>query len=580
MLPRWVRLAPVLVAAVTTPAVAPADPLRHIPKDANLVIVVENPRVIGEVVRDLGAYRSAQALPAVREVLDSTQVRRFFQFVGYYERELGAAWPELLDKLAGKGIAIGAVAGTDPAPTLLVAEGTDEAAVGEFYALALRALGQEVARQAAGNPDAPAAKLRKATERGVETVHLGDDFHAARVGPRIYVANKEAALRRGLGVSTGGSAADLPGPKAARKLLGGDPLAWLWFDFAQAKKTKQAQDFFANTKKDLFQTLAFGSSADAFRRADFVAAGLWKTDDGFRAALRLPAKRADLAPEFALHAPLTGDAPGSLPLLEPPGVLYSQSLYLDLRTLWTERKRLVNDQQLKDLEKAEKDVSKVLPGTTLGKLLEMSGPHHRVVMVARDDQPYATRPAQAIPPFAVVSSMRDPQFGKSVSAALRAAALLASTQTGLKMSEETHAGVKIVSYRFPEKGKYPAPDPENVRFNFVPSFAIVGDSLVTASRPGLIKDLIPELTSKPDPARASPAVWRAKGYGGGAAAAVRGFPDQIVTQTVLADGVGLDEAKKRVQQLADWLAAVGTVGLEIDHQPDAYQIQFEWKTTK
>lgn len=578
MLPWWVRFTPVLVLAIAGPAWA--DPLRYIPKEAGIIVVVENPRAIAEAVRDLGAYESAQSLPAVREALDATQVRRFFQLIAYYERELGMSWPNLLDKLAGKGIAVGAALGTEPAPALIVSEGTDEAMVGRFYTLILHVLEQEVARQATGNPDATATKLRTATHGGVATVHLGDDFHAARVGPRLYVANKLAALHKGLDVASGGSVADRPGPKAARDLLGGNPLAWLWVDFAQVKESKATRDFFAATRKDLFQTLFIGSSADAFRRADFIAAGLWQTPGGFRAALRLPVRRADLPSEFAVHVPLPGDAPGTLPLLEPKGVIYSQSIYLDLATLWTDRKRLVNEQQLKDIEKAERDISKVLPGATLGKLLEMSGPYHRFVVAHRDDVPYSVRPAQAIPPFAVVSSMRDPGYGKTLATVLRGAALLASTQTGMKMSEEKHAGVTIVSYRFPEKGKFPTPDNENARFNFVPCFAVVDEFLVTSSRPELIKDLIPELKKTPDPAKASTAVWRAQAYGAGSAAAIRGFPDAIVTQTILADGVGLEEAKQRVGQLADWLATLGTLGLEVDHQPHAYQIELNWKAKR
>jgi hypothetical protein len=575
-MPRWwTRLAPVVVALLALPAAAPADPLRLIPRDAGLVIVVENPRKLAEAVRDLDAYRSAQTLPAVREFLDSTVARRFFQLVGYYERELGARWPELLDRVAGGGAALGVRIGVDPAPALLAVQGTDEAAVAEFFTLAVATLEQEAARQAAG--EASAARVRRAARNGVETVHLGDDFHAARVGPVIYVSNKEAALHAGLDLKSGRSLADRPGPPAARKLLGGDPLAWLWLDFAAIKEGQEARDFFEATRKDLFQTLIFGSSADAFRRADFVAAGLHRTADGFTATLRLPARRADLPAEFALHAP-PASKPGSLPLLEPKGVLYSQSFYLDLGVLWTERKTLINEQQLKDIEQAEKDISKFLPGTSLGKLLEMSGPHHRLVAAQLDEKLYPVAPDQAIPPFALVSSMRDPQFGKTATAALRAGAVLATFQTGLKMSEETHDGVTIVSYRFPEDRPFPGGDPGNLRFNFVPCFAVVGDSLVVASSPGLVKELIPELRKPPDPAGTSPAVWRARAYASGAAEFIRANPEPVVTNAILSEGIGLDEAKKQVAELAAWAATLGKVELSIDHGRDAYEIKVEWKT--
>lgn len=571
----------VLLVALAAPAVAgPADLLATVPAEANLAVVVENPRRLVETLRGLNAYQSAQALPTVRETLASTQLRRFFQFITYYEQELGAKWPDLLDKLAGRGLVIGAAVGTSTDgqdPVLLVANGTDESATAEFYTLALKLFEEELARS--GDADTP--KLRRATHNGVETVHAGKELHAARVGATLLVSNREVALHRGLdqvaAKSWDKSLASKPGPLAARKLLGGDPLAWVWLDFARVKEQKAVKDFFEATRKDAFQTIVLGSSFDAFRRADFVAAALHATPTGLAATLRLPSKRADLPAELALHAPSAG-TPGSLPLLEPPGVLYSQSFYLDLGHLWTARKAVFNDQQLKDIEKAEKDISKVLPGTTFGKLLEMSGPYHRVVALGRVDKPYKTEPGQSIPPFAVVSSMRDKQFGKTATAALRGAGFLASVQTGVKLTEETHDGVAIVSYRFPEDKPFPNNgDSDNVRFNFVPSFAVVGDSLVTAGSPAVIKALIPELRKTPDPAKCSPVVWRAKAYAAGGAELLTVYPDPTVTLSVLNESVGLDEAKKRTAQLAAWVATLGAAELSIDHQAEAYQIRLEWK---
>lgn len=566
----WTCLALAMFAA---PVVAGPDVLRHVPKEAGLVVVVENPRTLIEAGRNNDAYRSALTLPAVREALDSTTSRRFFQLVEYYERDLGAKWPEVLDKIAGGGMALGVGIYKDPAPVLLVMRGTDEPAVAEFFTAVTRIAEQELARAAGPNNPSPDAKLRKAKHHDVDTVHLGKDLHAARVGKVIYVSNLEAPLHAGLDLKEVNSLAKQKGPTAARAFVGGDPLAWGWLDFAKVKEQKVSQDFFAATRKDFLQTTVLGSSIDAFRRSDFLSFALYQTADGFRACLKLPAKRADLPTEFALHAPKP-DAPGSLPLLEPKNVVYSQSFYLDFGTLWTERKKLFNDQQLADFEKGEKDVSRVIPGTTLGKLMEMSGPYHRVVAVSGYGKPYKTEPEQPIPPFAVVSSMRDPQFGKAATVAMRAGAFLASFQTGLKMSEEKAGDVAITSYRFPEDKPFPD-DPGGLRFNFVPSFAVVGDYLVASSRPELIKDLIPELT-KPL-GKGSPVVWRAKAYAVGGADLVRSYPEPYITATVLGDGVGLDEAKKRVDQLAAWIGTLGTASLEMDHAADAYQLQVEWK---
>ena len=562
-------VAAILLAALAAARPAPAAPLDLLPAEATLVVAAERPRALAELARDLPAYQAAAALPAVREVLDSSPARRFYQFVAYAEKELGKPWPDLLDRVAGGGVALGVRLGDDPAPTLLVTRGTDEPTVAAAYGLFLRVVGDEAARQGGA--------VRTGEYHGVPTARSGDDLFAARVGRAVFVSNREDALAAGLdlalGRAKGKSAADRPGPPAARKLLAGDPLAWGWFDLAAAKQNKGLADFLANVRKDVAGLIVLGSTADAIRRADYIAFGLDRTAGGLAAAVRLPVKRADLPAGLALHAPPAGQ-PGSRPLIEPPGVVYSQSFYLDLGTLWRDRAKLLSAEQLKAIEKGERDISRVTPGTSVGKILEQSGPYHRVVVAnVPGPPPYRTAPAQVIPPFAVVSSMREPAFGKAAASALRAAGFAGAVRYGLAMTEEKFAGVTVVSYRFPEKGADPG-DPENSRFNFVPAFAVVGDSVVVGSRPELVKALLPGLAAAP--AGGSPAVWRARGYGPGAADLLRANPDPTVTAAILSDGVGLAEARRQTEALAAWVRGLGATGLSFDHAADWYEVRFEW----
>ncbi len=128
--------------------------------------------------------------------------------------------------------------------------------------------------------------------------------------------------------------------------------------------------------------------------------------------------------------------------------------------------KLLNEENLKGLEKAEKDISKVLPGNVkFGELLEMWGPHHRIVVANHDVLPYKKEPGSQLPAFGYVATGRDPKFAKSVEPALRSAAIVASLQADLKLTEHAHEGVKIIAYRFPEN-KELKDDPTGVRFNF------------------------------------------------------------------------------------------------------------------
>ncbi len=546
-----------LLLAVAAPA---ADPLSRIPAGYTLAAVMPHPRAAADAVRNLPALTAATRLAEVKAALASPAVRRLAELVAYYERDLGTEWPALLDKLAGRGIAVGAMFGQDDGPAVIAVEGTDPDAVAGFFASAVKFLD-------AGDGDTPVS-LTRGTRAGADTVTNGTDFHAARRGPTLWVANRADALSAALDSSGPSLAADAA---PARALVGGDPLAWAWVDFAPARRSQAARDFFDGAAKDFLGVVVVGGTADAARRADFVAAGLHRTPAGARLEVKLPAKRADLRPELALHVPPAG--PGSLPLLNPPGTIYSQSFHLDLGTLWRERAKLINGQTLKDIEKAERDISKVLPNTTLGELLEMSGPYHRVVVADVPGDAYATKPVTPLPAAAVVLSMRDERFGKTTAAALRAGAFVATTQYKLKMSTQDVDGVKVVCYRFPVGEPLDA-DPDRLRFNAVPCFAVVGEHLVVASRPELVRALLPELKKT---GGESPAVWRGRFDVGGAAGYLERYPEPVVNRALLGEGVSLAEAKQRAAAGLAWLATLGGVELSLDHRTDAYVVTVNWE---
>ncbi|MCZ2340178.1 MAG: hypothetical protein LC104_00095 [Bacteroidales bacterium] len=537
-----------------------------------LLLVVEQPRQLAEAGRNLAAYRSAtQSLPIVQEILETTRVRQFYQLVHYAEQELGAEWPTLLDQIAGGGIAIGTIAGPDQPPVLLLAQGTEESAVRAGYQLLLRIIEGEATRR--GQP-----ALRKAQYRGIATQHIGEGFHAACVGTKIYLANQEAALHAGLNTQVSRkpvrTLADLPGPTAARQLIGGEPFAWLWFDFAKVKASKQAKDFFENSRKDIFQNLLFGSTADALRRSEYLALGLSPTPTGYAVELKLPAARADLPVGSTLHVPQE-PKPGSLPLLMPNGVLYSQSFYLDFGELWRKREQIINPQQRKQVEKGLADASRFVPNTSLPEMLETSGPYHRFVVVNRPEKLYATEAGLPIPAMAYVMSGCGQTFGPTVAAGFRAAALLVSLQNGLKMTEETIDGVSVVSYRFPENRPF-LNDDANIRFSFVPCFATVGDTFIVSSHPGLLKDLLSELKKPAAPQSETAAVWRGRAFAQGGAEFIRTHPDQTITATILNTGVGLQEARQQVDALVAWLRTLGQYELSLDHGQKAFTLRFEW----
>src|SRR2546425_353857 len=126
---------------------AQTPPGRLIPAQADLVVEVQHPRQLVETIVQLDSFKEIQKFPAVKEFFASTQYRRFQQLITYYEKELGADWPELLDKLAGGGAALGIKFMPGTPPALLVIQGKDEAAMKRFVELAAKVIEQEINRQ-------------------------------------------------------------------------------------------------------------------------------------------------------------------------------------------------------------------------------------------------------------------------------------------------------------------------------------------------------------------------------------------------------------------------------------------------
>jgi hypothetical protein len=558
-----------LLALAVAPSTASADPLDFVPPASQVVIVADSPRKLADAVTGLAAFRDARKLAAVRQLYDSAPVRRALQLLAFAEKELGAEWPELLDQLGGNGVALALQYGETTAPAVLVLCGKDEKQVEKAYALAVRVVEEELARQ--GAKEKPARE----TVAGVAVTRVGDDIRFARVGATILVSNKAAGLKAAIEQATAERPNPHPARKAALGLIPKNPLAWLWLDLKSVKESKASKDFFDATREDFLQTLVLGLTIDTVRRSDFLALGLYRETTGFRLALRMPAGRDGMWGDLALHVPPRGK-PGTLPLLEPPGTVYSHSLHLDVAYMWNNRARLVNAEFRKQIEEGEKQVSRVLPSNaSLGELLSMWGPYHRVVVANHDARPYKTEPGQKLPAFGYVGSSRDPKFATSLGPVLRSAGLVGTLQFGMKMTEHEHEGVTLVAYRFPED-KPLADDPDGLRFNFEPCFAVVGDEIVLATTVELGKKLITEL-KKPRSGRSHSAILRGRLSAEAGADAVAGFTEPLVTDAVLGRGIGLAEARKEVADLVAFVRTLGTATIEIGLTDNEYRVDVVWE---
>jgi hypothetical protein len=549
----------VLLLPAAVRAEAPT-PLRLMPDQADVLVQIDSPRQLVESATTADLFQQFQKLEAIRELYDSTNSRRFYQLVAYFEKNLGCSWPELLDRIGGGGLAIGFKLGPNPAPALMVLQSKDEETLRKFVKVGLDIIEQELARQE--KKERPI----KGSYRDVDTIRIGDGFHAAIAGSALLVSNKEEALHKGLDLHLDGGKSNLANVAAvadARKLLPAKSLAWVWLNMATVHNAPQAKEVFTLPRNDVNLTVLFGGLLDVAARAPSLCAALAQDDNGGFFTLRMGRGREGSNPGMALHIPPADD--GTLPLLEPKGVLYSDSSYFDFAKIWEHRDKLFNEKQKKGLEDADKRSALFLAGKKMSELLTEIGAHQRFVAVHQEKRGYQTEATPRLPAFGLVLDLRKKDLGKTLETVLRGAAMLGGNQFKLKLIEEKHGDLTIVGYRFPEGNEKPD-KVANIAYNFSPAFVAVGDQFVLSSTMELAHELVNLLQQEAKTgAVKSPSAHQSRLYADGGADFLKSIDDQLFAQTMLDRALPPDQAQAQVKEFINLVRRLGTLRSEIHY---------------
>jgi hypothetical protein len=552
-----------LCLAIQSRAESPRPPLKLIHESTDLLLEVPDARQLVETLTKLYSLEQLKVFANYREFLGSTPVRRGKQLIAYLEKQLGAPWPELLDRLAGGGTLLAAKFGPNPAPALAVVQGRDEKLMTKFFQVGLDILDTELARQEGSVP------LVRGQYQGLPIAHAGNAFWAGLAGSTLVLANSEKTLQTGLDRHLGKEIKSLADNKLIEEshaLLKEGPLARLWVSLDAAHKSEQAKALYKMPRDDAQLTALFGSYIDLVGRSPYVCAGIYPSNDGFLATIRMPRGAEGMGADRLLHLPPAGKT-ATRPLLEPKDVLYSDSNYFNFAAIWDERARLFTAKQVKSLEEFNKSSAPFLLGNRMSDLLTKIAPYYRFVAVNQPKVSYKTTPNQIIPSFALVSELREPEaFGKGIGAVLRAGALLARTQVELKLVEEKCGDTMLVGWRFPEDQSF-RNDTTNFRFNFSPCYARIGNQFLYCSTMELGREMV-ALLQREEKDRSSGEVSttaRSRFYSAGLAELLNVFHDQLVTRTILDQAARPDEAQGQIKALIDLVRRLGTFELSANY---------------
>jgi hypothetical protein len=550
--------------------VSPPSPLRLIPAQANFVVQIPQPARLVESIRTLDLLEKVAALSAIKEQLDSTSARRLGQFVAHFEKSLGMKWPALVARLGAGGAALGVKSVENNAPLVLVIQGDDEKLLEKFLATTIEIVESELARQESKE------KIEKGDYHGVPGWKIGSGLWLARAGSALVVSNNKDAIKLSLDLYLGKekqSLVDHAPLVESAKLLPKAPLVSAWLNMVPVQKTPAGKELYKTPRDNGQLTVLFGGYLDLLGRTPYLAAGLTREKDGFLLTIRAPRGYEGMGPDRELHLPAEGQ-PGSKALLEPKGVLYSSSFYLDIARIWKDREKLFPKVQADGLTNFDKNSGRVLAGAKLSTLLESVGPYHRLVVVNPSKPPYKREAKVRVPAFAFIPELRQAdRFARSMDTLLRTGALFLSETFKMELAEEKYKGHDIVGYRFDEKAEVKE-DVNDIRYNFSPCFARVGNHFLFCSTIELGRELIDLLAAEEkSPGKGHPSRAREQFYSAGFADLLRAIDDQLITQTILDQAVPPADAKKQVDELIELVRDLGWLTSEARF--DARRFRFD-----
>lgn len=558
-----------LIFAPIASAQPAKSPLRFVPAEAEWVVQLDRPRTLVDVVEKHDLFLKAQKLTGIRELYETTNAQQLYQLIEYFEKKLGKDRSAILEELTAGGAVLAARL-TPPQGAALILQSRDEARLRAFVDLTLEIVTKELERQ-----ESKDKIVRKKYER-FDVGQIGPKLSFAIADGALVLASDANALKMVLDtdLKKHPSLTQNPNFGDARKQAPAKALAWTWLNLEEVRKNQGFRDGLNAASLDPLQVLLFGGLTDLLKRAPHLSAALTQeSGKGYRIAIRMPRGRDGMS--AISHMILPPDDKGSLPPLLPPRVISSSSYFLDLGQFWDKRRAILGETNAKGLEDGDKNLAKVLGGITLAKLFHSAGPRQRLVFAQQKDLPYKIKPATPFPAFAVVLDTRDPSFAREMNSIFRSAALLGTFAFGLQLKEETYKGCDIVSYRFSETKKVEG-DPQNVRFNFTPSYVAVGDQFVISGTAELARDLVDAIQAQ-GRSNASKATMRTQLFATGLGDIIRSNQDATLTQLILSQALPPQSAREEVRAILDWLDAFGSLEFEIHYAAADFRYDIQWR---
>ena len=116
----------------------------------------------------------------------------------------------------------------------------------------------------------------------------------------------------------------------------------------------------------------------------------------------------------------------------------------------------------------------------------------------------------------------------------------------------------------------------NIRFNFSPCFAVVGDQFFAASTIEIGREVIRTLKKPAANIPATDTADKSILSAAGGAALLKGIQDQLLTQAALNGAVTIDQVRPEVTKFIGWVGTLGTLDFDTEYQPHEFRFEVKW----
>lgn len=474
------------------------DVQRTIP--AGTAVLIEFPRpeslLQNPFARD--ALRILKESVGVRRGLESAEFGRLRDAARFLENSLGVDYQTAVSRLTAGGVVIAVEPERpgEPPDVTVVVTAEDEASLQRLLEAVHAELGRRAAERVPADRPQVARRIELAshTYRSFVCYSFGNG-HYAVAGRRLLAANRQQTLEAALDRLSDPSIGDqFHPPQSLRFPEESVQPPWLLvtLNLHLLRQNPECRLGLQLPAGEIAPLALFGGYLDLLQRADFAAAGLFGDDTGIEFKVRLPSGTEGTP--AGMSGFFTGDATTSAAsLLRPARTLYTGSWYRDYARFWNSRAELFTPAVQRELQDADDRQRKQWGGLAVSDLLQLMGPHHRIVVARQQEHAYLTQPEERLPAAGVVVDLPNVEkFRERILTPVDRLLRTAVLAIGGEFKTVSYRGNLLAAIRFAEPE--PVTDPKKQAiYNFNPAYCISRGHLIAGSTAEIVREIIEEL---------------------------------------------------------------------------------------